>query len=458
MSDVSPNSVSSFLSVLRTLPVWMLGGLALAGYAVLFVPGFGGVDPTGFRHQWGVWIWIEALTFSILAVTRGLDAAITGHRLRRETAQSRLALRLVPLHQQCWWHLARQQDDSFVSQIRLDIEAANLTDRPVRIVKVRLIRPRTKGEILDAEASLPLAGSPYHSSRHAVPPHNTVTAALHIMVRGALAKQGQSITVTLGITDQFGEEYSLRGILIRTHDPLLPKQSWAEILAGCVRALPLLGQKSDGARPLPAEWQHGGEFEDVDLILNEEKRAYAARGRIMGALGSVNVELQSDPNLGATTIGNVPSLLWDKTHAKLVDSPNVARLMKLHDVNKNNLEDYLLSHLHKGSRYADVAYLIFLALHRMDRTIDALAAARAHLAGDKVYGYSNLLGTLSAIVSYEHFDIDPALYPRILKVLEGDTEHSFRLTDKINQARLEHLDLTLADRGSQNGPEQSRIP
>jgi hypothetical protein len=94
----------------------------------------------------------------------------------------------------------------------------------------------------------------------------------------------------------------------------------------------------------------------------------------------------------------------------------------------------------------------------MDRTIDALAAARAHLAGDKVYGYSNLLGTLSAIVSYEHFDIDPALYPRILQTLEGDTEHNFRLNDKINQARLQHLDLTLTDPGSQNNPEQSTIP
>jgi len=132
--------------------------------------------------------------------------------------------------------------------------------------------------------------------------------------------------------------------------------------------------------------------------------------------------------------------------------------MKLHDTGHNNLEGYLLSHLHRSSPYAEVAYAIFLALHRMDRTIDALAAARAHLAGDKVYGYSNLLGTLSAVVSYEHFDIDPALYPRILKTLEGDTEHNFRLTEKINQARLQHLDLTLADRRSQNNPEPSTIP
>jgi hypothetical protein len=71
----------------------------------------------------------------------------------------------------------------------------------------------------------------------------------------------------------------------------------------------------------------------------------------------------------------------------------------------------------------------------MDRTIDALEAARTHLAGDKVYGYSNLLGTLSAIVSNEHFDIDPALYPRILKTLAGDAEHNFRLNEKMALSR-----------------------
>jgi len=312
MPDVSPSSVGSVLSILRTLPVWMLGGLALAGFAVLFSPAFGGVDPSGFRHQWGIWVWIEALSFSILAVTRGLDAAITGYRLRRETARSRLPLRLIPLHQQCWWHLAKQQDDTFVSQIRLDVEAANLTDRPVRIVKVRLIHPKTKGEVLHAEASLPLAGSPYHSNRHPVPPHDTVTAALHLMVRGGLARQGKSITVTLGITDQFGDEYPLKGILIRTHDPRLPKRSWAEFLSSSMRALPLLRRKSDSERPLPAVWQHGGEFGEVDLILNEEKRAYAAHGRRVGGLGSLNVGLQGDPSLGGTAVGTVPSLLWDK--------------------------------------------------------------------------------------------------------------------------------------------------
>jgi hypothetical protein len=107
-----------------------------------------------------------------------------------------------------------------------------------------------------------------------------------------------------------------------------------------------------------------------------------------------------------------------------------------------SLERYLLSHLHRESPYANVAYFIFLAMHRVGRTVDALTAARASLAGDKVHGYSNLLGTLSAIVSHEHLDIDPALGRGIVKALEGDTEHNFRLIEKLNLARLQCLDAT----------------
>jgi hypothetical protein len=448
MPDLSTTAIGPFLSALRALPVWALAGLALAGYAVLFAPAFGGVDAATFRAQWGVVIWIEALAFSMLTVARALEVSVTSYLSHRKAAHARRALRLVPRHQQCWWHLAKQRDDSFVSQISLDVEAANLTDRPVRIVKARLIRPRMKGELIHGEVMLPKAGSPYHSHKHAVPPHDTVTASLHIMVRGAITAQGKPIRATIGIIDHFGDEYRLKRILIPTHDPPLPRLPFFARLASRLKQLPGLPsatrQKLNDAFVQPPEWQHLGQFDEVDLILNEERRNYAACGRIRGGLGSLNVGLQSEPNFGWTTVGSAPALLWDKAQAKPVESQNALRLIRLHDAldsaGKDHLERYLLSHLDKRSPFADVGYFLFLALHRMGRTVDALQAARLRLAGDKVDGYSNLLGTLSAIVSHEHFDIDPALYPRISEVLAGDPEYNFRLSDKITLARLQQID------------------
>ncbi len=450
--DLPAAAVGSFLTALRTLPVWLLGGLALAGYVVLFAPAFGNVDAAGFRTAWGIWAWVWALVFSTLALARSIDAAVSRYLLHRKTIEAHRVLRLVQSDHQSWWHLAKQQDDSFVSQISLDIEAINLTDRPVRIIKARLIRPRVKGEaLIQAMVTLPMKGSPYHDDKHPVPPHDTVTASLHVMVRGRLAPQGTPLRVTLGITDQFGYEHRLKGIVIRTHDLNPPKLPWKARLASVFGNLRAMRRRpkaeSDRTLPPPPDWQHQGKFEEADLILHEERRNYAACGRIRGGLGSLNVGLQSEPNLGWTTVGSVPALLWDKDHAKTIGSSNTARLLKLYVAldapGRADLERYLLSHLHKGSPFSDIAYFIFLALHRMGRTVDAIQAARASLAGDKVFGYSNLLGMLSAIVSHEHFTIEPAFYPRILEALAGDTEHNFRLPEKINLARLQHLDTKL---------------
>ncbi|NJO34982.1 MAG: hypothetical protein HC869_19560 [Rhodospirillales bacterium] len=79
----------------------------------------------------------------------------------------------------------------------------------------------------------------------------------------------------------------------------------------------------------------------------------------------------------------------------------------------------------------------------MNRTIDALQTARTFLSGDRVFGYSNLLGALSALVSHEYLKIDRDSYPQILDILAGDEEPDFRLRQKINAAQLAHYDRSV---------------
>ncbi|MDI1347131.1 MAG: hypothetical protein PSV22_24030 [Pseudolabrys sp.] len=445
MSEGPVSAVAPFLNVLRTLQLWVLTGLALAGYAVLFLPAFGGVDVIPFRREWGVWVWVEAVTFTVLAVTRGVDAAVRAYRAYRQRIIGKPSLRLVPRHRQNWWHLAKQKDGSFITQISMDVEVANLTDLPVRLVKARLIHPRSKGLLVSSDVTLPQEGSPYHSDKHVVPPQDSATASVHLMARGALVTQSKTMKVTIGITDQFGYEYRLKRILVPSHDPVPIKDPFVKRLkAALSRPFHKNQREVLDSLPPPPEWQHGGRFDAVDLILNEEKRNYVANGRERGGLGSLNVTLQSEPNNGWTEAGKVPSLLWPKNQGKIISSPNLDRLLKLHDSarpeEKVAVEAYLESHLNRKSPFAAVGYFIFVALHRMGKTQAALIAARSRLSDDIHFGYSNILGVLSALISHEHHTFSDLQLVEIMKVLDGDKQHNFRLPEKITLARLQHID------------------
>jgi hypothetical protein len=450
MADLTTaNALSSLLGIVRKLPIWMLSGLAIAGIAVLFVPPLGGIDLTEFRKLWGVWIWIGTLTALALTVTCLIEAGVTQYLAYRKYRASRRVLQFVPRLRESWWHLAKQQDDTFISQLTLSTEVTNLTGQPVRLVKARLIRPKMKGELVHEDVSLPMDGSPYHSNAHAVPANRSATAVIHLMVRGTAAAAGRYVHATVGITDQFGVEYRLKGITLKDHGAKPSHQTLRQfVVGGFSRLRGVLPQKPTEAEPLPVLWEHREQFEQVDLILDEERRCYASVGRSRGGLGSLNVSLQSEPNFGSTKVGDVPTLLWDEAQTKLVGSENAQRLIKLHTAldksSRADIERYLISHLDKRSPYADVAYFSFLALHRFGLTQDALQAARSNLAGDKVCGYSNVLGVLSAIVSHEHFKIAPDVYSGIAKVLAGDNEPNFRLIEKITLARLRQADKETA--------------
>ena len=68
----------------------------------------------------------------------------------------------------------------------------------------------------------------------------------------------------------------------------------------------------------------------VQAALDEERRAYAARGRSIGALGSLNIGLQSLPNNGWTEIGKVPEILFPNSDPGAISSPTATLLIKFY--------------------------------------------------------------------------------------------------------------------------------
>ena len=355
-----PGSVAAALSALRALPLWFLVGLAATGWITmwfLFAVQIRAVDVGAFRQDWGIWIGIATLAFSLLALGRSADMAVVEYLRRGSIRDARRTQRLIPLPRQSWWHLAKQRDDSFITQVNITCQVSNTGNRPVRLVNVRLIRPRAKE--ISAFVTLPSEGSPYHSPNHAVPAHDTAPASIHLMIRGAVGAQGKPLRVTFGIFDQFGEEYRLR-FSVPSHDRPLPPLSIRDRFRPVTRFIQTVLQglglvpppPPEPTRRMPWTFEAGGEYFDTcDAILREEKRSYAARGRRSGQLGTLNVGLQSEPNFGWTKEGEVPLLLWDEPNAKTVSSPNLDRLINLWEplapAERCNLEAYLLTHLRK---------------------------------------------------------------------------------------------------------------
>jgi len=195
----------------------------------------------------------------------------------------------------------------------------------------------------------------------------------------------------------------------------------------------------------------------INIILNEEKRAYKAKGRRGGGLGSFNIKVGD----GWTTVGEIPKLISDNASLDTIQSPNATTLLKLYSTlnseNKEQFKTALLSCLSKDSPYFDVAYLTFFVLHRVGETIKSIEWARTDLKGDADHGFGNMLAMLAKIVSHEHSYISRELYRQIKEAMQEETEHNFRLFEKINSAELELLKRDLADVNPEINKDREKV-
>ncbi len=53
--------VQTTANIENMIALWIFVALAGAGYAALFVPGFGPVDIDAFQKEWGAWSWLDEL-------------------------------------------------------------------------------------------------------------------------------------------------------------------------------------------------------------------------------------------------------------------------------------------------------------------------------------------------------------------------------------------------------------
>jgi len=147
MFDLSDISFGSILSIFKKIPSQVTGGLALAGFVFIIAPDFNDESFIVFQTQWKDLTIFMTIIFSCLTLTKWIALYLE----QRKIIKNRLRLKLFSQDNKCLLHLAKQQDGSFISQIRCNIDVSNQSDFPMSLIKPSLICPKTKGEVLHAK-------------------------------------------------------------------------------------------------------------------------------------------------------------------------------------------------------------------------------------------------------------------------------------------------------------------
>lgn len=195
------------LGALKDLPLWLLTALAVSADVLIVIPAIASALPAGFRP----WLVLAAVVFNILAVTRAVAVLVKKVPLWEISADARRRFHITAVPQQSFWSSAKQPDDSIVTQVVIRLLVKNRTDNALVLVRVRLIKPKIRGEIVHEDVSVRAVdqnvyGDAVHSG-YTVPPKMLLPASASILVRGVLRRElGSQVKVTIGVTDDEGHE------------------------------------------------------------------------------------------------------------------------------------------------------------------------------------------------------------------------------------------------------------
>lgn len=429
------NSFTRFVEVVKDLPLWLFTAFAVAAALMLFVPQINGELPNNYRP----WLVIGVVLFGVLAVAKLTSALVSIWRAERAETKARKTFYATPIAQHCRWSVAKQADGSLVTQIVAEFSVKNQSTTPIGLMRARVIKPTIRGEVLhDMITVRELRGHMHgtaYASGYRIAPGTSLPASAMVMIRGTPRKdEGVDLTVVLGISDEDGYEQRVRVVCKGMRKPML----------------------SDLPKPVEALHSITDPIEkDVASVLQTELSRYEINGRQAGGLGSVHIvmagreikQLGSDTRIMQATANQE---IVSEPETAEIKSDNLEALLALYarlvtDDERERFANALLRRLQDEKGYARVAYLIVLALWKIDLLGEALEAAMFGLPEDdrKDFGLSNALMMLNGLLRYRHSDFTPDMLDTIERFLQGAQEHSFRIPQKIAAIRAQRL---LSDR------------
>jgi hypothetical protein len=427
----TPKVAETLIKTLKDLPFWMLAGLAIALDIILYVSSFAAQIPSDLQS----WFALGAVFLNVLAGARLIDLFWSLGKAMVKSKAQRKTFHLSADEMQAHWGTARQPDGSVITQLALRFVAKNLTDRPLGLAGVKLLKPRFKGEVTHADVSLRgVRGNMYGSlqySDHRLPPQGLLPGSLHVMVRGIPKTDTASpLRATFRITDDEGNHQKITAELRGMPAPVQTQPS-AEM-----ERISAIGD--------PIE-------KEVASVLKAEVDRYNKNGRVSGGFGSLYVEYQGRHINGfgqrayTPNVPNNQSIVKNSDEAKLC-SDNLEALLAYYvrlssSADRERFVQAILIRLSAEKEYFRISYFLVCVLLKVGKLRDALQKARDLPQGEiQVFGLSNVLYMLGGLLRYTHAEFTTEMLDEIDSfVHDVSNENAFAVLENIAAIRAMRL-------------------
>jgi hypothetical protein len=181
--------------------LWSIAGSSAAAAVVIRVGAY-------FAMPKAQPLWEEyGLILTLLAVVVAVFAAFKMRAERRNTG-----LVLIADEQQSFWHHAKQQDGSTITQFALRFHATNMNDGSIHLSKVRLNRPWIRRKhILTAMLATQHPKQDLYGSDFGIQARARRACSANIMAHGTIGGVGRKkpMRVSIGVQDHAGRWHKL---------------------------------------------------------------------------------------------------------------------------------------------------------------------------------------------------------------------------------------------------------
>ncbi len=188
-------------AALKDWPLWLFVAVALSLTVFALVPEFRQLASPAA----GSGVLFAAIVAWIFVVCRAVTPIVHAFHAYRTASEARVKYVITPIEQQCFWAVAKQPDNSFLTQIVGYFIVRNRTDERLYLTGIKVIKPKIPGQrlpgLLAVESPQPNMRGEVRPGRFFILPQSTSSLHATILIHGVPKQKSGDMSAVLEVAD-----------------------------------------------------------------------------------------------------------------------------------------------------------------------------------------------------------------------------------------------------------------